>query len=271
LLQKLLPADHALVAGGLLRYADTLRSARRLDEAEAALDQAAMIVREGSPEQAQLAMFRGQLANARGRPAEAAGHFHAAFVAFRTIAGEKSPMTWGARGEQGRMLLLARDLDAAAPVVEETFEMRRRHMAPDSLDVVLSEHSMGTLRAAQGRVDEALEYWARAIAGYERIYGATHARALGMRSTVVEFLASRADPGSRARARVEVDQLIALHDGVEARALSAYIAARAGDSARAAEDLARGRMLAAAADAGPIAAREQAWLERGTPITIDAP
>ncbi|MFO0027653.1 MAG: protein kinase domain-containing protein [Pseudomonadota bacterium] len=266
----LLPVEHPLIVGGLLRYGDTLRSAGRFDEAVATFDAAGRLVRPDTSDAAQLAMFRGQLAGRRGDHAEAARQFDAAFVVFRRIAGEKSPMTWGARGEQGRALLNGGDVSAAAPVIEETFAMRRAHMAPDSLDVALSLTAMASLRARQGRSAEALDFWREALVRHEAIYGAGHARCVQIRLEIIELLAAHADPARASQAREEADRLLALADGIEARALSASIALRAGDAARAGEDLARARELATATAGADMTPRSRRWLETGVPIAPGA-
>jgi serine/threonine-protein kinase len=265
----LLPEGHSLIVGGLLRYGDTLRSAGRLDEAQVALDEAATLVRAGAPEEAQLAMFRGQLAIRRDDFAEAARQFNAAFLAFRRIAGEKSPMTWGARGEEGRALLIGGRTVDAAPVIEETYAMRSQHMAADSLDVALSLNAMAALRDAQGRPVDALGFWRQSLERHATIYGPTHARSQQIRREIIELLVVDGPTHSLADARTEVDQLIALADSIEARALSALIATQADDLDRAAADRARARGLAGVAAGIDPPQNLKRWLDTGEVITLD--
>lgn len=268
LLERAMPAGHRMVASSLLLYAEALRAADRLDETEAVLDRVVPMVREGSPEQAHHTMVQGQLAGARGQHAAAAERFHAAFVAFRDFTGEKSPVPWNARAEQGRMLLLAGDVDAAAPVVEEAFAKRELYLPPASPDRVASLQAMGDLRAAQARGGEALGFYRRALEHHEAVDGPTHPRSLALRRRVVEQLLRGTAPDALAIARVEVDAWIERDDSVGARALSAVIAARAAHSTRAAVDLARARAIAEVRPEPPMTARERAWLDSGVPITI---
>jgi serine/threonine-protein kinase len=265
----LLPAGHSLVIGGLLRYGDTLRSAGRLDDARAVFDEAAGLIRPGTPEEAQLAMFRGQLAVRREDLDEAARQFNAAFGAFRRIAGEKSPMTWGARGEEGRALLFGGRTVEAAPVIEEAYAMRVQHMAADSLDVALSLTAMAALRDAQGRASEALDFWRQSLERHTTIYGPSHARTQQIRREIIELLVVDGPTKSLPDARSEVDQLIALADSVEARALSALVATRSGDPARAAADLAHARELAAEVTTGERSPELQRWLDTGQMVALD--
>ena len=264
-----LPAGHPLIIGGLLRYGDTLRSAGRLDEAAATFDTVATLVRPDTSDAAQLAMFRGQLAARRGDHIGAARQFETAFRLFRSIAGEKSPMTWGARGEQGRVLLQGGDIAAAAPVIEETYAMRRRHMAADSIDVGLSLTGMAALREAQGRSDESLKFRREALRLHEAVYGPAHARCAAIRRSIVKTLVSVGTPAALAEARGAVEEQITIADDIDIRAYSALVASRSGDDARADDDLAKARQLRAAAPAAELPANILAWLDSGTPITLD--
>jgi hypothetical protein len=170
------------------------------------------------------------------------------------------------------MLLLAGDLDAAAPVIEEAFAKRESHLPPASPDRAAGLQAMGELRAAQGRGDEALGFYHRALEHHEAVDGPTHARSLALRRRIVEQVLRDPTPEALATARVEVDAWLERDDSVAARALSAVIATGAGDGTRAAVDLARAREIVEAGPHQPIAVRERRWLDTGIPTTLeDAP
>jgi tetratricopeptide (TPR) repeat protein len=150
-------------------------------------------------------MFQGQLEASRANYLAAAEQFQLSYRGFLGTAGEKSASTWGALGEQGRMLLLAQRFDQAEEVIRRVYEARRAIFPPGSMDVALSEWQLGNVLRARGKAEQALVFHERALTSLSKALPAEHPQISGITSEIVRDLMVLPEQASKLRARTMVE------------------------------------------------------------------
>jgi eukaryotic-like serine/threonine-protein kinase len=185
-----LGAEPRDVAESRLHLASVLYAERRLDEAEAELEQACAILREvagkESVELASAASSLGVVQRAQGRIEEAEATQRTALAIRRTAAGPESLDTAESLNNLAAVLLVEQRFDEARPALEEALRIRRAELggehplvaqSTDNLAVLLSR--MGEIRAAEPMYRTALELELRAF-GTDHPDVAVTRRSLGL-------------------------------------------------------------------------------------------
>lgn len=179
----------ALLGPLLLRRGDLRRRLQNHDGAGADFDAAAAVLPPGSPELAQVEMYRGGLYRAQGRLDAAAAAFMRSYEVFSAALGPKSPFAWSSALEHANMM---RQLGRGAevePLLLQAVAVMREVSPPPSFDVMLATGTLGAWRAEQGRMEEAIALYREALASSQGIYGVANPSTIDVHLEIVTLLA----------------------------------------------------------------------------------
>jgi tetratricopeptide (TPR) repeat protein len=183
---------------------------------------------------------------AQGRTAEATERFAAAHQLFREQLGEDHLLTFVALGNVGQARVKSGDHAGAEELLRRTVAGLERLKGATTDELRQPLLALGEAERGQGRLGGALATHRRALAIAERNVGAQHAGAANARREIALDLAAMATPAALAEARRELDRALDIRrptDGATGRFAewlldSANLAETAGDTERAAADLA---------------------------------
>jgi eukaryotic-like serine/threonine-protein kinase len=204
-----LGATHPLAGGTLMRLGDLLRRLGRHDEAEQRLQEAAGCYAAESPQQAQIHAFRANLREAQGRLEEAAEEYWRAHRVFLASVGSDSVYTWGAAHQHSEILLELGRVAQAEPIAIEALARLEATAGPASYDVAMAAQTLGVLRRAQGRFQEALALHERALPILIAVYGEDHPNTAEIRFQVARDLRQIGTSEALMRAARELARVLA--------------------------------------------------------------